>query len=565
MVGVRRPAALAGFLAAIALLVPGCTGDPVALSSAGPEAFGAAVLGFGDWNGALPDTSPVPPSPLPDSVLSAPDGDAWVCQRTEEDLKRNLDELLAPGMVAGVLWPGALIQGATLIAGDPASLPLPRSPISISIDLAVEHPSQVVGEPTSASVQEAVATLQREADSRLGAIDVVPARVDFEMTEADATFQFLIQLGMYAKGSVPASVLGLDIPGTVSVGVQGNSGAQVSFQRHTVAVRLIQPMYTVSFADEGFASPDDYLDPTVTPAQVQGAMDRGMLGANNLPTYVKSVTYGRMVMFTITNTFRAEATELQSSVQAALDLFKFGSVSGGSSLTTRQQAILDSSEIHVVAFGGSQDSALAAIRSGQLDKFFTAVPATQAVPLEYRVNYLKDGHVAALGIGTDYTHGTCTEVPGQNLRYWRVRLVSLTSNGGCDSADYFRQSYLWMDAGGTTTIWPLLDVEGGPMADTTVDREVVLQLPNYASANAAFTIESIVIPGTAPGTCRLQGNYGCPGPGSPGLERDFSGTDQLDVNPYPFQQTFTLPGANDACTVTFSYQIQLEPVLAPPT
>lgn len=548
--------------ALVAMLVAACGDETTAVKGAGRQEFGATVMEFGEWNGALADTMPAPPVPLPNTVLTAANGDAWVCQNSEREFKKNFDGFLAPGMTSGVLWPGAMIQGATLIAGSPAPITLPRSPISISIDLGVEGPSRRVLHPTSASVQEAVASLQRAADSRLGPIDVVPARVDFQMTEANATFQFMMQLGVYAKGSVPAAMLGLEVPGTVSLGVEQQAGAEVSFQRHTIAVKLVQPMYTISFADEEMREPIDFLEPSVTATQVQEAIDRGVLGTDNLPTYVKSVTYGRMVTYTMTNTFAAEATEMQSATQAAFDLFRVGSASGGQKLTARQEAILSQSEIRVIAFGGSQDSALAAIRTGELDKFFTAVPATQAVPIGYRVNYLKNGHVATLGLGTKYTQSQCTAVPGTRYDYWHVTLQSVTSNEGC-AGDYSRRA--WATPGGST--YELYPASRGPMVDTVVNREVVFEVP--AENWSGLDVGSMFTPDTLEGSRGYLWPESC-GDGSTSTSdcvkvRTFAPPGlNFEVNPYEFKHIITLPGANSGCTATFNYQIFVEPQLAPP-
>jgi len=572
---VARASLLAASFGMVA--VAACHDDSTGAGSPGAQDFGTTVTDFGEWNGGLADTTPVPAVPLPNTVLTAANGDAWVCQNSEHEVKKNFEGFLAPGMTSGVLWPGAMIQGATLIAGTPAPITLPRSPISISIDLGITRPSRRIERPTSASVQDAVASLQREADSRLGDIDVVPARVDFQETEANKTFQFMMELGVYAKGSMPAAMLGLEVPGTVSLGVQEEAGVQASFQRHTIAVKLVQPMYTISFADEEMREPVDYLDPSVSAAQVQEAMDRGILGPDNLPTYVKSVTYGRMVTYTMTNTFAAEASELESATQAAFDLFRVGSASAGDKLTVRQQAILSQSEIRVIAFGGSQESALDAIRTGQLDKFFTPVPATQAVPLGYRVNYLKNSHIATLGLGTKYTQSQCTAAPGTQSRYWHIRLQTVTSNGGCHLPDYVQGAQLrytikpqvYIDSTSwTRTVYPLFDVPSGPMADTTVNREVVVQVPPPLSDPRTFG--SLILDVTsvfAPPPDTLNASICGSGSGSSidcTKVKQFTGSEQFAVNPYEFTHIITLPGSNSACTATYTYQVFLEPALAPP-
>jgi Thiol-activated cytolysin len=526
----------------------------------GPNLFNQIVSGFGGWDGALSDTTAAPPVALPQSVLTAANGDNWICSNTQQDEKRNLDQLLAPGNAAGVLWPGALIQGASLTGGEPAEIPLPRSPISISIDLAVDSASRTIDDPTSASVQVAVAELQREADARLGPIDVVPARIDFEQTEAFSTNQFILAFGASAQASTPLKVLGIPVPGSASLGVSDSLGVEVSFQVHTIAVKLMQPMYAISFADEDKTTPGEYLASSVTDSDVAGVAARGMLGGSNLPTYVKSVTYGRMVVFTLRNTSFATVGDMEGAVQASLNLFKLGiGGSGGNKLSVKDSLLLQNSDLQVVAFGGSQDSALAAIRTGDLGKFFTSVPATQAVPLGYRINYLKNGQVALLGFGTNYTESSCTP-SGTKFRYWHIKLDSLTSNGGCDSTDYVRRSYVIVPDLNIPTgvLYPLLDVESGPMADTVVNRDIVLQLPDSAvyGSRSGITLESWFFPGTSTTTCGGSSSlYLCQS------EKDIGSSAQFAVNPYVFSQILTLPGADDACTVTFTYEIDLEPAL----
>jgi hypothetical protein len=372
----------------------------------------------------------------------------------------------------------------------------------------------------------------------------------------------MMELGVYAKGSVPAAMLGLEIPGKVSLGVEESASGETSFQRHTLAVKLIQPMYTISFADEEMREPVDFLDPGVTDAQVKQAIDRGVIGPDNLPTYVKSVTYGRMVTFTMTNTFFAEATEMQAATQAAFDLFKVGSASGGSKLTARQELILSQSELSVLAFGGSQESALDAIRTGELDRFFTAVPATQAVPIGYRVNYLKNSRVATLGLGTKYTQSQCTAVPGTQTNYWHVTLQDVTSNGGC-SGEFSRHAW----AGGGSSNYVLYPASRGPMTDTTVNRTVVFEVPveNWSGLD----IGSIFTPDTL--YASSPGYWSTPSCGDSASVltdcvkvRTFTDGRGFDVNPYEFKQIISLPGAQSGCTVTFAYQIYVEPALAPP-
>lgn len=559
----RRRTLHRGLALAVGLIVGAACNDG---SSAGPSqrsGFDQTLAHYGAWNGGLADTTPAPPVPLPQTVITATNGNNWICQNTQFDEKRNLDQLLSPGATAGVLWPGALIQGASLIAGTPAEIPLPRSPITISIDLAVDTATVRIATPTSASVQAAVADLQRQADARLGPIDVVPARLDFKEAEAFNSQQTKVDVGLY--GNFPLE--GADVSASVGVSVG------TSFQQHTIAVTMIQPMYTISFADEEKPDPNAYLDSSVTPAQVQDVVTRGLISGSNLPTYVKSVTYGRVLVFTITNNTAASAVDVEVAVAATVDQY-----GGGANVSVQDSNLLKTSDIHIQVFGGSQDSALAAIRSGDLGKFFTAVPATQAVPLSYRINYLKDGTVALLGAEAKFTKSDCANA-GTSARYWTFTLDSLTATGCPDTVKLQRDANLFevsdtfnlsslitihdLEIGSEsnntgslpTTVWyHMLDSLSllGPPKDTTVKTAIVVALPTSGAGAfvAGSEFKDSFCEGLLFGPCEVL--------------RVFRAGDQLPTTPYSFTQFISLPGPNTGCVATFFWEVSTQPVLAPP-
>lgn len=526
-----------GLWLTVGLLVGGaCSSSPD--GPARSTGFNQVVAALGAWTGGFRDTMTTPDTLL-QSVQTASNGDNWVCQNVKLDDKRNLDQMLTPGLTAGVMWPGALIQGQGLIAGDPAGIPLPRSPITISIDLAVDSPSVRINVPTSASVQSAIAGLQRQADVRLGNIDVVPALIDYQKTEAFSDQQASVDVGIH--GAFP--VKGVNI--SVGVTVRDSS----SFQQHTIAVTLIQPMYTISFADEEKVDPSAYLADSATPAEVQDVVNRGMIGVNNQPVYVKSVTYGRMLVFTLTNDSAASALDIEAAIGASVAAFK---ASTNDSAAIKHQQVLQNTELHVQAFGGSQDSALAAIRTDSLDKFFSAVSATQAVPLSYRVNYLRDGTVALLGAEASYTKSDCAPA-GTTARFWHLKFDSLTSTGSCPGAQYsdsayivvYRQAYI---LSGETFV--LLAQGLVPMRDTTVTKEVIFPLANM-SEQPGFTVKSVFTDASCDTTpCQLA--------------RDFSPNDTLPTEPYHFTQFISLPGRESGCVANFYWEVTTQPVLAPP-
>jgi hypothetical protein len=158
------------------------------------------------------------------------------CETVQYDRKRNFDNLIAVGANATALRPGMLVQGRGVRDGTLSVIGLERAPVAISINLALENPTRWIENPTSATIQDAVASLQREADTRLGNLDVIPAQISFQVKEAYSFEQAMLDAGISLKDS--------------SVLANGNVGASLrrtsNRKSHTVIVKLFQPMYTMS-------------------------------------------------------------------------------------------------------------------------------------------------------------------------------------------------------------------------------------------------------------------------------------------------------------------------------
>lgn len=112
-----------------------------------------------------------------------------------------------------------------------------------------------------------------------------------------------------------------------------------------------------------------------------------------------------MMMFSMTSTASA------SEIQAALNVSYNGLVGGGSaSLSAEQKKILQTATVHLATMGGSDSSAIAAIRSGDFRQYFTSSPSLQtAAPLSYQFNDLADNLPAQVSEATNYDLKTCQE------------------------------------------------------------------------------------------------------------------------------------------------------------
>ena len=275
------------------------------------------------------------------------------CTTEEKNISKNYEDIIHAGINSDVLYPGALLQGKGISTGVFDSVRLERSPITLTIDLNIENPSIKIDNPTTANMRNAISELIRSADTRLGEIDVLPGKVSYEREEAHTFEQALTSIGISAgyKGAFAA------------IDADFNFGAGREVNSHTIVVRFFQPMFTISFDETSIQKPKDFFADSVTRKDLKIESTSGRIGSDNLPVYVKSVTYGRMLFYTLTSQQTSSYQELEAAVSAV-----YGAFSGGANLTDQQHSTLTNSRTRLMAFGGSQSAALAAI--ADLNKFF---------------------------------------------------------------------------------------------------------------------------------------------------------------------------------------------------
>jgi hypothetical protein len=410
-------------LAALLALTAGCgKNDPVVVNTepVDPAAVNQFVNALPDWE--APSDVEDPPSDLGDAE-ELEDKQYYRCHGVEYDLKRNFDDIVAVGANATALKPGMMVQGNGVKNGSLSTIGLKRSPLSLSINLALDDPSRDVQNPSSSTIQDAIASLQRAADERLGNLDVVPAQINFKAESAYSIQQALISAGLSVKYNA------LLTSGSVAASVSQST----SVKRRSVVVKLMQPMYTISFADDEKAEPADFFAPDLLEADFDRQRELGVMGPGNLPCYVQSVTYGRMVVYSMTTTETTTDEEYRLAVQAS-----YGAWSGTGSATTRQRELVQNSTVEVQVFGGTQgqglDAIKSALRDGDFSAFLSPAPATTAVPLSYRINDLKNRRPAVIGDATKFQINECE--PVNDLKF-TVSLDSVIVVDGCEAEEDF--------------------------------------------------------------------------------------------------------------------------------
>lgn len=347
----------------------------------------------------LEDRAPEPvgdPVELPPVTLDVPivdeHGDTatlsdqvYLCTETPYSMTQNPREIVMYSPNVGVLWAGGLLQGKSHRAGNLESLPIrQRQPVKVSIPgIASGQNYRVVENPELATVNAAIMDMVGNATL---AGTPSASSIDFEYTESYSEQQLALAMGLSGR------YMGF------------RAKAKASFEHNasetTITAHFVEKMYDVVV--ELPQTPADFFSADFTQAELDRQTALGRMGPDNLPVFIHTITYGRMMTFTMTST--ASATEIRATLEAA---YKDIGRSAELNLSVKHKAILDNSRISVTSYGGNAQATLEVIRTGDLSRYFTAAaPLSSAAPLSYVFQTL-DGKPAGVTEATNYNVRDC--------------------------------------------------------------------------------------------------------------------------------------------------------------
>ncbi|SYZ74160.1 exported hypothetical protein [Candidatus Zixiibacteriota bacterium] len=372
----------------IAIWIGGCSSkSPTQASKApGPNPEADSINGY---FAALPDYSLNPPPPRPPSSLNPSyivvDDNGWEldyrCNAQKKNIVVTTDEIMSPDENFGVLWPGNIIQGKSITTGNLKQLLLDRGPMTLTISVDAPVTSTAVDTPNSVTAQQAVADLKRSVDKDLNG-DNAPS--------SPGTVNFKVE----AANSFEQSMLSMGVTGGYSVPMEGNLGGSAAMsvtrglQEQTIVARLVQKLFTIRIADDlpGLQTPSGYLAPNVTMNDIRAQESAGNIGPDNLPMYIESVSYGRIIVFTLKSSTASSIEDLKAAVNAAYEQYE-----GSGSINSAQQQILSTRTTEVYQAGGDPTAAQAAVANLDFSQFFTEISATATVPISFKLKPLKTG------------------------------------------------------------------------------------------------------------------------------------------------------------------------------
>jgi len=324
-------------------------------------------------------------TPAPGQASSPTGIDASGCQTTHVDATYNPEELVSFDAGAGLLFPGSMIQGKyiNLGLGSLSQIHVPftqRNPVGL---VASFYSTRTAPSATATDVYSSIGDMIREANAT-GSLGQSTAY--FDVVSASSLLEASYKL------KVDAKVFGATIGATFD-----NSSSRST---NTVFVRYEQNLFTVFQDLRGFLpTPAELNSNTMAVSDLENLGAQNELGYDSLPTYIKSVTYGRMLLFSLTST--VSKTDLEAAANA---VFGKNSVSA----STTQKATIQNSDVRVFGYGGPGDPQLAAIKAGNWQDYFTLtnVPLSSLKPIGYEVRKFDD-QLAAMSRTTSYDERIC--------------------------------------------------------------------------------------------------------------------------------------------------------------
>ena len=347
-----------------------------------------------------------------------------ICRQTKYSLKKNFDQVAILRPTNGIVWAGALVKGnESLMDGVPEPIGIERAPITLSVNLPGmgSNGIRTITNPAASSVQSAIDSSLEWWNNN--------AYVDGYVNAANSSFH----LGT----SYSSKQLSLDVDlnaewASGSVSTQFNYFS--SEKKRVVMAVFKQAFYDVIFDTP--TSPEKVFNENTSLDKVKNIINDAAA-----PAYIKSVTYGRIIMFRMESTSSYKSADLEAAFRYAAGF----SVDGN--LKTTYEEILTESSIDLVTIGGNAAVATEPISStggnasSILDKVRGIISGENAVyskdnpgvPIAYSVFYLKDNSLAKLGYTTEYTANEC--VTTQNSNTISVYLGNFTAIKDCDGIE----------------------------------------------------------------------------------------------------------------------------------
>lgn len=345
-------------------------------------------------------------------IDSSEPSDDYVCSVKRYKAAPGYNELFLMDPTTDIIYPGALLKGESIITGEYIPIIAKRKPLTISVSLQniSGSPGRTVDDPKLSTVREAINDIL--SNEVTGA---TPAKVSFEIQDVYSSEQLALAVqGNYKNSTVD-----------ISAGFDFNK----QDVRSRLIVKFLQIYYTID------------IDLPEQPGDLfKTVPDLNDFGSSS-PLYVSTVTYGRMVLFTVESNY--SSFEIKAALNAA---FSSAVQSGSISIESQYSNMVNNSTLKAYILGGSGQDAVQAVNGieGVTDFITSGGNYSKASPgaaLSYKLRYLKDNSVANIILTSEYNVRQCQRV----FSNYEVKLMHIECTN-CDDAGSEAEMFGWLAA-----------------------------------------------------------------------------------------------------------------------
>jgi len=333
------------------------------------------------------------------------DGVEWECTTETVSIQDGAGgnggfPLFSPN--SNVIYPGSMLQGASLNKGTPDVIAVKRAGGTISTDVVDGNIQSFfeVDEISKSSVTDAINNII------LGSTGIVPANFDMSIRNVQSREQFALSLGVDVN--------------TAFVDLESKLNYSSDVSRNTFVVTLNQSFYTMSFDIP--TSLDELFDPSVTPEDLER-----YVSSNNPATYISDVTYGRVYYMMVSST--SSITEMDAAVNGS---FNGVATKVDAEIETDYMSELNDLSISVFAYGGLASTSLLTVGNTDISELATLLAESSNIgsgkPISYVVRSVYDNKVVSTQLATNYDVTNCKPTGADGAppytEHWTGNVVS---------------------------------------------------------------------------------------------------------------------------------------------
>jgi thiol-activated cytolysin len=369
-------------LALLALLLVQCGGDDGVTTPQYGDEIDAEIAALDHIEQADPFSER--PVGEPSTETYEFDGRFYECGEQQYEMAAEFDRQVALNPMSDILWPGSIIDGATILSGDYVPIIGERAPLRISVSLV-----NIEGE-TARDVQSPSLSTMRTAISDILTQNVTGATaayVTHEISQVYSEEQFNLALGASLTDGRFAIARQFDFSNTEILS--------------RTLVKFMQIYYTIDI--DLPAKPSDLFAPSVSWSQLQG-----QISAATSPMYISSISYGRMAIFSMESTY--SGLQVEDAVRASLV-----AIDAGVEVNPAYGTVLQNTTIKATIIGGSGAAAVLSVDGfAGLRQYMLAGgdydSDTAGAPMAYHLRYLSDNASGRVVMAQSYVVRTCEEL-----------------------------------------------------------------------------------------------------------------------------------------------------------